>query len=191
MNGTRLRRFVWMFGILAATASCEATPVAVSPSAQGVEIAKADPPKGSREIGPIEAVHGNGCGGFGAKGTYESALAELRNQAAEKGGNYVQLMTMTEPHSEHGCFDDRFIIRGIVYRVSDAPVEPPVAKAAPDAASAPPAPPVVTLQGSDACVPACRKGFVCTPRGQCVSACNPPCAAGEKCTEAGECVKGP
>jgi hypothetical protein len=45
--------------------------------------------------------------------------------------------------------------------------------------------------GSDGCVPACRKGFVCTPRGQCVSACNPPCAPGEKCSEAGECVASP
>jgi hypothetical protein len=45
--------------------------------------------------------------------------------------------------------------------------------------------------GSESCVPACRKGFVCTSRGQCVSACNPPCAAGERCTEAGECVAAP
>jgi hypothetical protein len=43
---------------------------------------------------------------------------------------------------------------------------------------------------SDACVPACRSGFVCTPSGQCVSACNPVCGPHERCTDAGTCVEG-
>jgi hypothetical protein len=37
-----------------------------------------------------------------------------------------------------------------------------------------------------ACVPACRRGFVCH-RGACVSRCNPPCAPGETCGQDGEC----
>jgi hypothetical protein len=37
------------------------------------------------------------------------------------------------------------------------------------------------------CFPACRKGYLCSPRGQCVSACNPPCDAGQRCSEAGLC----
>ena len=38
-----------------------------------------------------------------------------------------------------------------------------------------------------ACMPSCRKGFVCV-HATCVSACNPLCAAEEVCTETGECV---
>ncbi len=38
-----------------------------------------------------------------------------------------------------------------------------------------------------ACMPSCRKGFVCV-NATCVSACNPLCAAEEVCTEAAECV---
>ena len=38
-----------------------------------------------------------------------------------------------------------------------------------------------------ACMPSCRKGFVCV-NATCVSACNPLCAAEEVCSETGECV---
>lgn len=38
-----------------------------------------------------------------------------------------------------------------------------------------------------ACMPSCRKGFVCV-NATCVSACNPACAADEICTDAAECV---
>jgi len=48
------------------------------------------------------------------------------------------------------------------------------------AADAPPSGP--------ACIPDCRKGFLCV-EGRCVSACNPPCGADETCTEARECAK--
>jgi hypothetical protein len=175
MIGTRVLRLLWATGLVAATTSCEATPVAIAPAAQQVQIAKADPPRGSREIGPIEAIHGEGCGGFGAKGSYESALAVLRNKAAAMGGNYVELMTLTEPHSEHGCYDDRFIIRGNVYRVGDAPPEAPVAKAAP--------PP-------DSCSPPCSPGYACSA-GVCLAQCNPACAANEVCRQDRTCGPAP
>jgi serine/threonine-protein kinase len=41
------------------------------------------------------------------------------------------------------------------------------------------------------CFPACRRGYACTPRGQCVSACNPPCVAPQRCTDAGVCALEP
>lgn len=151
-------------------ASCaEATPVAVSPEAQQITIGKSDPPAGAREVGPVEATHGHGCGGFGARGSYESALAELRNKTAEMGGNYVQIMTMTEPHSEHGCFDQRFIIRGVVFRVQGAPAELPVAKASPDA-----------------CTPPCSPGYACQA-GTCVAQCNPACGPSQVCRQDRTC----
>lgn len=166
----RLRRVFCGAGLVVAAASCaEATPVAVAPAAQHIEIGKADPPQGSRDLGPIEVSHGSGCGGFGAKGTYESAMAELRNSTAERGGNYVQVMKMTEPHLSGGCFDDRFIIRGVVFQVGAAPVEPPVAKASPDA-----------------CSPPCSPGYSCQA-GVCRAQCNPSCGADQVCRQDRTC----
>ena len=43
-------------------------------------------------------------------------------------------------------------------------------------------------RATDACFPACRSGFVCSPSLQCVSACNPACAADQECTADGQCV---
>lgn len=40
----------------------------------------------------------------------------------------------------------------------------------------------------DTCLPRCRSGYVCSPKGQCVSACNPPCGPNELCSATGECV---
>jgi hypothetical protein len=150
---------------MVAAASCEATPVAVAPAAQRIEIRKADPPKGAREIGPIEAMHGSGCGLYGAKGTYDSALAELRNKTAEMGGNYVEVLTVTEPHSETGCFDNRFVIRGVVFQVRSAPVEAPVENAS-----------------SDSCSPPCSPGYACEA-GVCRAQCNPACGANQVCRQ--------
>lgn len=32
------------------------------------------------------------------------------------GATYVRINTITEPHSESGCYDNTFVIRGTVYR---------------------------------------------------------------------------
>ena len=44
-----------------------------------------------------------------------------------------------------------------------------------------------SARADDACVPACRSGYVCKA-GECVSACNPACAQNETCTAQGECA---
>lgn len=50
------------------------------------------------------------------------------------------------------------------------------------------APPATSSESSqNACLPACRSGYVCL-QNQCVSACNPPCSAGETCEPDGRCV---
>jgi hypothetical protein len=171
MLWSRIRGAIAVAAIVPAAASCyaDAQPVAVAPAAQDVEVGKADPPGGSRSLGPVEAVHGDGCGGFGTKGSYESALAVLRNKAQTMGGNYVQVMTMTEPHSENGCFDDRFVIRGVVFRLG----------AAPAAAS-------VTAATSDGCDPPCSPGYACQA-GVCHALCNPKCGANEVCRQDRTC----
>jgi Domain of unknown function (DUF4156) len=170
--GLRILRGSWIACVLLGLASCEAAPVAVAPEAKQVTVAKADPPAGSREIGPLEVTHGRGCGGFGERGTYESAMAELRNETAQKGGNYVQIMTMTEPHtSTSSCFDNRFIIRGVVFQVSSPPAaELPVAKASPDAS----------------CSPPCSPGYACQA-GTCIAQCNPACGPNQACRQDRTC----
>ena len=41
----------------------------LSAAAEGVEVAKVDPPRGAVLIGPVEATHGTGCGILGKRGT--------------------------------------------------------------------------------------------------------------------------
>jgi hypothetical protein len=163
MGSTVARSVLGIATFLVAVASCQATPVAVSPAAQSVDVEKGDPGSGAKEIGPIEVAHGGGCGGFGDRGAYESAVAMLRNKANAMGGNYVRVMMLTEPHSENGCFDNRFIIRGTVFLVTEAPAAARV-----------------TQVSADGCSPPCSPGYACQA-SECRALCNPACAPGEIC----------
>jgi len=92
----------------------------------------------------------------------------LRNKAAEKGANYVQLMTLTEPHSTGNCYDNEFIIRGVAYRLDSSGQ--------------------ATTQPASSCEPPCSPGYSCQA-GQCIPVCNPPCDPGETCNSKRVCVK--
>jgi hypothetical protein len=48
----------------------------------------------------------------------------------------------------------------------------------------------LSASAADACFPACRAGFVCSPDKKCVSECNPPCESTELCS-AGACHPNP
>jgi hypothetical protein len=154
---------------------------------QRLRTGKSDPDPGMRELGPIEAINGSGCGGFGAKGTYEGALNELKNRGAAMGADYVQIFTMTEPHRTASCYDDEFTIRGMAFKASAAP------RARPRRA------PVATPAADDSdgeesaartCEPVCSPGFVCRD-GVCEPVCNPPCEKGETCTRKRVCEPTP
>jgi hypothetical protein len=96
---------------------CAATLVQLSEQGSKVEVGKRDPDPGMEEIGPVSATHGDGCGAFGTRGTYEGAYTLLKNEAARLGADFVQILTLTEPyHRNPNCFDNRFVIRGIAYR---------------------------------------------------------------------------
>jgi hypothetical protein len=105
--------------------ACVTTTAADIPLTSGatkVKTGKADADPGQyEEVGPIEASSGSGCGGFGSRGTYEATYNALRNRAAEMKADYVEIMTMTEPHANPGCFDNAFVIRGMAYRLKAAP----------------------------------------------------------------------
>lgn len=98
---------------------CAATrpPLTLSEQGSKVEVGKHDPSPNMEEIGPVSATHGDGCGGFGTRGTYEGAYTLLKNEAARMGADYVQILTLSEPYLRNpNCFDNRFVIRGIAYR---------------------------------------------------------------------------
>jgi hypothetical protein len=111
---------VMAWGAMVALAACQAKAVVAEPRAEAVDVEKADPPPGSQGLGIVYAVHGGGCGVTGAEGNYDGAVMMLRNKAVERGGNYAQILTTIPPHTENGCFDNRFVIRAVLYRTAAA-----------------------------------------------------------------------
>jgi len=96
---------------------------AAARGSETVQVRKGDPPDGYIEVGAISATNGNGCGGFGARGTHEGAMAELKNQAVRMKADYVRLDIAVEPHDvPGGCFDNDYVLRGVAFRRGAAPV---------------------------------------------------------------------
>ena len=102
--------------ILIAGCGGKVSTAPLTPEGQKVQVTKAEPPPGCVEVGLIEAISGGGCGMYGAQGTYEDAYNILRNKAAEMGANHVRMDSQIPPHGEAGCFDNRFVIRGVAFR---------------------------------------------------------------------------
>jgi hypothetical protein len=154
--------------VLAVTACGGMAPLPPTAArAADVAIGKADPPPGAADLGPIEAAHGDGCGGFGETGTFEGAMITLRNEAAARGANYVALVATMSPHLAGGCFDNRFVLQGIAYRVN------------------PDQPPAIPVTG-DGCDPPCSPGYRCS-RSVCLALCNPACGPDQVCRQDRTC----
>lgn len=96
--------------------NCAASVPALTEKGRAVTVGKSDPGSSYREIGPIEGVHGQGCGGFGVRGSYTGAMVKLKNTAGLIHADFVQIYTITEPHLAGGCFDNKYIIRGVAYK---------------------------------------------------------------------------
>lgn len=156
-------------------------------NAYRVVVGKNDAPPDAVELGPIEAIHGAGCGSWGERGSFEGAMFQLRNVAAMRQANYVMLVSTVEPHFEPGCHNNEFVIRGVAYRIP--------ASVAPQA-SRPPPPPPGALQpstapaGTSACYPPCSPGYRCEAQS-CVAMCNPACGAGQVCRQDRTCAPAP
>jgi hypothetical protein len=149
--------------LLSCGAAAQVEPI--SPEAEKVIVRKSDPPSTATDLGPLEVEHGSGCGGYGRQGSYEGALNLLKAEAASRGADYVSLLSMTEPHSEHGCFDQRFILRGAAYKLGS---EQPTSESTSES------------PGSDECEPPCSPGYQCNG-STCMPLCNPPCTDGDVC----------
>lgn len=114
---------------LVALGACTPTPtqLVLTKGAERVMMAKSDPGDNYEIIGPVSGYDGEGCGGFGYRGSYERAATDLRNKTHDLNGDYAQIVSLTEPHMTFNCFDNEFIIRGIAYRkTSGRPPETPL-----------------------------------------------------------------
>lgn len=106
---------------------CAGPEIKLSSGAASVKIAKSDPADNYKEIGPITASDGSGCGMFGYLGTYDRAVITLKNIAYRLGGDIVQIFTMKEPHLRGECFDNTYTISGTLFKkISDAPSPLPI-----------------------------------------------------------------
>ena len=68
-------------------------------------------------LGVIYAFDGDGCGLWGTSGSFESAEAKIRNQAAERGAAYVHITDLKTPVSTGTCAAHRYDITGDAYRL--------------------------------------------------------------------------
>lgn len=109
--------------ILAAAAltGCAGKPPTLHEGADQVQVAKNDPPAGSVYLQEISAQDGEGCGGFGYKGSYPNAVTRLRNEALRVGADFVQIINLDTPNLEYGCYDNTYRIDATAYRTANAP----------------------------------------------------------------------
>jgi hypothetical protein len=179
--------FTWAVAVIVAgTTACNAGPPPLSPKAMAVQVLKADPPPGSTDLGAITAYDGIGCGPLSDDGTFDGALARIRNDAAARGGNYVEMVAIIEPHFQDNCQNHTFTIVGRLFRVRPKAAGQTSEVAACD----PPCSPGFSCE-SGACKPApcsaaCSPGYACES-GACKALCNPPCKDGTVCRQDRTC----
>ena len=161
---------VLLLGLLTACPVPSASVPELTEPGSEVEVSKASPPPNSREVGPVEGSHGRGCGYFGSMGTLEGATNALKNHAGSMQANYVEILSVSEPYSDGECSHNTFSIRGMAYRVPEAP----------SVASPTSVPAVATPTGS--CDPPCSPGYRCK-EGECIAVCNPSCSPGFTCNQ--------
>jgi hypothetical protein len=119
--------FLFLAFSLIILGGCAAPQVRLTAGAEVVKVAKADPPNNYEDIGPVSGFDGEGCGGFGYIGTYERATIDIKNKTYSMGGDYVQIFTITEPHSEYNCFDNVYKLSGTAYKkIRELPSPTPI-----------------------------------------------------------------
>jgi hypothetical protein len=71
-------------------------------------------------------------------GSYEGAVAKLREQARALGADYLRVTDVKEPFADHECVHKEFTVTAVAYRVAPAPAA--AATPAPLTAATPPNP---------------------------------------------------
>lgn len=102
------------------------------PGSDGIRVGKSDPPEGYRQVANVTVSDGSGCGGFGrfagTLGTFDHAMIKLKNEGVKAGADYIQMLTITEPHMESLCLRGDYTISAIAFQapsgVSGSPDQP-------------------------------------------------------------------
>lgn len=111
------RWFIQLISILVLV-GCSATQVSMHPDSVNVQVGTNPPSEGYTQLGPITARHGGGCGLYGAQGSFEGAMNILRNVAAQRGADYVQIIRQQGEHMTGLCLDRGYTIDGFAYKKS-------------------------------------------------------------------------
>ncbi|MBI3378507.1 MAG: hypothetical protein HY035_08950 [Nitrospirae bacterium] len=120
-------KFIFLLATVFLSGCVTIPVVSLRPGAEAVKVGKADPLDNYQEVGPVSGYDGKGCGGFGYYGTYERAVTDIKNRAYEKGADYIQIFTITEPHLRGDCFDNLYKLSGTAYKkVRDMPSPTPI-----------------------------------------------------------------
>lgn len=194
-------KLLWCFAcaICAVCSACNGPSQVrpLSPEARAVRVAALDPPPHALPLGPIEASDGSGCGLRGEPGSLDNATGRLRELAARRGANYVKLIRVQQPYSEHDCYHVEFKVEGLSFRLSGTPPTPSAPRPGAAEHSSANTPCVQSARvGSEAssalvaCVPACAAGYRCEA-GACNPECSPSCEAGFICRADRVCVPAP
>jgi hypothetical protein len=187
MRPPRNTQFASMAIVLAVAASpgCNPEPPPLSPRAKAVQVLQADPPAGSTDLGGITAYDGIGCGPLSDDGTFDGAIAQIRREAAARGGNYVEMIGIIPPRFKDGCQNHTFTIIGRVFRISAMAI-----KQANAALCDPPCSPGYSCESGVCkglpCNPPCESGYSCQS-GACKASCNPACTGGMVCRQDRTC----
>jgi hypothetical protein len=102
-------------GALALSSLACAPAPTLTPAAVSVRISTAAPPQDEVALSRLRAVHGEGCGFGGLLGNRDGAMSRLRNQAAQIGADYVQIVHAVEPHVEGDCRKNEYVLDAIAY----------------------------------------------------------------------------
>jgi Short C-terminal domain len=117
-----------LLSLLVAVSGCALTrPVLqLVPGAEKVSVAKDFPGESYKVIGPVSGSDGTQCGLQGYRGSYDRAITSLKNRTYELGGDYAQIMTLSEPHWIGDCFDNEYVIEATAYKkLRDQPTATP------------------------------------------------------------------
>lgn len=97
-------------------AGCTASQVATQPNSVNIQVGNNLPGDGYKQLGPITAKHGGGCGLYGSQGNFEGAMTILRNIASERRADYVQIIRQQGEHMTGICLDRAYVIDGFAYK---------------------------------------------------------------------------
>ncbi|MCF6309746.1 MAG: SHOCT domain-containing protein [Sulfurimonas sp.] len=90
--------------------------VTLTSGASDITVEKTKPSSNYEVIGPISVSNGKGCRDFGWLGSRDGAVTTLKNKVNELNGDYAQITSITEPHLDGGCFDNKYTILALAYK---------------------------------------------------------------------------